>query len=536
MPDHERPRAASADAEPPPASDGESQRKSGPPADRRSSPGKTLSAETVKRRASFGVIILALRSVLMQLTILGGGILLARLLSPADFGVFAVVQFALAFFSYLGDAGVGAALVQQKETPSQQQLSSVFWLQVLLSAGVVLVVWAVAGGVGWIWPDIPTGTSWLLRTLAIALLLTSLRVIPSILMERELLFGRLAVLDLVNHLSFYGVAIALAALGFGAWAMVGGVLAESVVLMLVAYALRPWHPRWLLDWPLIRPLVRFGLPFQAKNLVGFINGAVAPVYAGAKLGDRALGFINWAQGIAYTPLKIVEIMARVTFPLFSRLQHDPGLLSRELGKSIRICAIATMGYSAMLIGLGEPIIRVIYTDKWMPALPLLYIYAAVIAIGFLAPIVASALDALGRPSLFLRLSIGWTALAWLVVPLTTPKWGMIGFVAGFCVHVVVGNIAVIVVVRKLIPQARLWPSVRASLVGAVASGALARLVFAPHAAGWLTLIPSIAATVVVFLGLVLLMDRGLAREVRGWLRRLRAPADVPGEAAAPSAE
>jgi O-antigen/teichoic acid export membrane protein len=490
-----------------------------PPDVSQPAPPGTMSAETIQRRARRGVVALALRTVVMQATIFGGSVALARLLEPADFGVFAVVQFALAFFAFVGDAGVGAALVQKKEAPDEQELSSVFWLQILLGSAVVLLVAVAAGGVHWVWRDLPPGTGWLLRALSLALLLTAARAIPSILMERELQFGRLAVLDVANQLSFFAVAIVLAALGWRTWALVAAVLVEAVVLVVLAYAMRPWRPRLVLRWQALRPMVRFGIPFQAKNLIGFLNGAVAPLYAGAKLGDTRLGYINWGQSTAYTPLKLVEIMARVTFPLFSRLQHDPTVLSRELSRSIRLCALATLGYVAVVLALGEPIVRLIYSEKWLPALPLLYIYAGAISLGFLAPIVGSAMDALGRPGLFLRLSIGWTALAWVVVPFTTPRWGMVGFAAGFCLHVVVGNVAVIFVVRRLLPAARLWPSVRAALAGAVVAGVLGRLVLAPRTTNVGLLVLWIGVMAVLFVAVVLGLDRELAREVHAWIRR-----------------
>ncbi|MBI4706164.1 MAG: oligosaccharide flippase family protein [Deltaproteobacteria bacterium] len=478
----------------------------------------------LQRRARRGVLALVGRTALVQLAVLGGSIALARLLDPADFGVFAIVQFALAFIAYFGDAGLGAALIQKKEPPTQGELASVFWLQLLLGLAVVLLVGLGAGAVQLVWPGLPPAAVWLLRALSLGLLLTLPRVIPCILMERELQFGRLGALDVAGQVAFYLAAVPLAALGAGVWSLALGVLGQAVVVTALAFALRPWRPTLALDRRGLRAMVRFGLPFQAKNLVGFVNGALTPLYGGVALGERRLGYINWAQATAYFPLKLVEIMARVTFPLLSRLQHDHALLSRELGRSIRICAIATLGYAALIAALGEPIVRLVYTDKWLPALPLLYLYAGAISLGFLAPIVASALDALGRPGLFLRLSVAWTALAWLAVLFATPRWGMVGFVAGYCLHVVVGNIAVIFVVRRLVPQARLWPSVRAAIAGALAAGLLGRLVLAPHVAGLGLLGLGVAAMAVVFAAVVLLLDPALARELRGWAqshRRLR---------------
>src|SRR4051794_31103425 len=84
--------------------------------------------ETIKHRARRGVLILALRTVLVQIAVLGGQVALARLLDPRDFGVFAIVQFALSFFTFFGDAGLGASLIQKKIAPTHRELSSVFFV------------------------------------------------------------------------------------------------------------------------------------------------------------------------------------------------------------------------------------------------------------------------------------------------------------------------------------------------------------------------------------------------------------------------
>lgn len=446
------------------------------------------------------------RTVLMQVVVLGGTVLLARLLEPEDFGVYAVVQFALMFFAFFGDVGLGAALIQKKEQPSEEELSSVFCLQLVLSLIVIAIVNAGAEGLHLIWTDLPPGSVWLMRALSVGLLLTVLRVIPSILMERELLFGRLSALEVAGTVAFYVGSVVLALLNAGVWALAVGTLLQSVVVLVLALAMRPWRPSLALDWKLLRPIVRFGIPFQLKNIIGVVNGAISPVYAGAMLGTKPVGFINWAQNTAYFPLRLVEIMSRVTFPLFSRLQGQPKVFAETLGRAIQVCAIGTAFFVALFLGAGPQIIHVVFTDKWLPALPLLHIYAVAITIGFLAPLVSAALDAAGRPQIFARLSIGWTALNWLVVVLATPRWGMIGFAAGYSVHVIVGNIVVIIVMIKLIPGVRFARRIWAPLLAGGVLWFICRLV-APLLTDVPTLVGGLVASLAIFALVMFIVDR-----------------------------
>ena len=116
--------------------------------------------------------------VALQFIVLGGDIYLRRRLEPADFGLFAIIQFALAFFAYFGDAGLGGALIQKKDEPTQAELSSVWVLQLLLTLIVLIVVWWSAPLIVSFWPDMKKEGVWVLRALSIDLLLTGMRSVP----------------------------------------------------------------------------------------------------------------------------------------------------------------------------------------------------------------------------------------------------------------------------------------------------------------------------------------------------------------------
>lgn len=477
------------------------------------------SAHDLARRARLGVIALAIRTVVAQLAIFGGDVALARLLEPGDYGTFGIVRFALSFFVLFGDVGLGGALIRQKEKPTEEQLSTVFFVQVGLAVGLVVLIAAGAPLIGRVWHGLPPSTPWLMRALAIDLVFTAFRIVPSILMERNLEFGKLAVVEVVVQLSFYVVAVATAAFGLRVWALAAGVLAQAIVSLITIYRVRPWRPRLYFNRELVKPLLRYGLPFQAKNLVGMANGAVTPLYAGALLGSTTLGLINWAQSTAYWPMKLVEIMARVDFPLYSRLQDDKKVFAATLGRSIQLCAVATLGFVALMLGIGPCIVGVVYGAKWMPALPFLYIFAAAFSLGFLAPVVGAAFDAVGRPGVFFRLSIFWTALNWVVVLYTTPRWGAVGFVGGYVVHMIVGNLIVVVLARRLLPEANLWPRLRASILAAIATTAVGHFLVKPWAGTRLTLAPGILACLACYVVTMLAFEPAIVRDFVSFFKR-----------------
>jgi len=439
--------------------------------------------ESLHRKAKLGAVILVARLVALQVIVLGGDVSLRRKLSPSDFGLFAIVQFTLTFFTLFGDAGLGGALIQTKDEPTQRQLSSIWAFQMLFALAIVLAIWFSAPLIFFVWPDVSQSAVWLVRALSIGLLLTACRTVPMLLMERHLQFGRLSALDVVLSVSFYVTAVVLSQLGFGVMALVGAVLVQSVLSTIGAFWLRRWRPSFILDWQELSPVLRFGATYQMKNLLGFASSAIAPVCGGRMLGQAGLGFINWAQSTAYFPLRLVEVMSRVSFPLYSRLQDDARSFARAFDRSLQISVLGNLFFIGLGLGIGPNLVRVVYTTKWLPGLPLFYIFLTGISIGFFAPLAAPALDAIGKPQINARFSVGWTVASLILVAVATPKWGAVGYVVGICVPMVVGNALLMLLIAKKFPEVKLWQGCRASLAGCVLVGVVGRWIALRHVQG-----------------------------------------------------
>ncbi len=486
-------------------------------------PDPTPTAHELRRRANLGAIALAVRTVLVQLVILGGGVALRRRLAVADFGAIAIAQVALQFFSYFGDAGFGAALIQKRERPTQQELSSIWCLQLVVAFLIVGVVWAMSPWLVRLWPDLPASGVWLFRALSLNLVLTAARVVPTVLMERELQYTRLSVLEVLIVLPYYAVALYLSIKGWGVYALVAAILTQGVSGVIGAFAMRPWRPSLMIDRDSLRPIIRYGVAFQLKNIVGFGTSAITPVYAGRVLGQTQLGLIGWAQDTAYFPLKLVEIISRISFPLYSRLQGDKELLARLVGRSVQQCAIGTLFFVGLVFGLGPNIATVIYTAKWLPAVPLLYVYATAIAFGFFVPIIAPLFDAMGEPKLTLKLSIGWTVATIFIVPFTTPRWGAMGFAVGYCCPVVIGNFATIYMLKRRLPQVRVFSRLPASVIGALLTALVGRYYLAAWATRPGPFIVAILAEVGVFLVTLAVLDRSTVIDALALLPSRKSP-------------
>lgn len=466
-------------------------------------------------RARLGVAVLVARTVVVQLVVLGGNVYLTRVLSPGDFGVFAIVQFVMSFFDLLGDAGLAAALISEKKLPDRRTMSSVFWLQVLLALGVIGVVWAVSGAIVRQWPTLPPEAPWLLRALSLVLLLTVLRTPCSIQMERKLQFGRVSTIEVIARMVYYGVAVSMARAGYGAAALLSAVIAQAGTSMVLAQIASPFRPELVLDRAVLGPIVRYGATVQLRSVVGYINGAITPLFAGSVLGRHALGLNNWAQGFAYFPLELVQIISRANFAAYSQIRDDREAFERAFEQSIERVALVSFFFTGLVWGLGPSLVQIIYTDKWLPAMPSLYIYSGAMTVGCLSPLVASALDAIGKPGILSKLTVGWVTLNWIVVGVTmTIAPGLTRFAAAYCVHVVVGNLAILVVLRREFPGVAAGAALRAPVAGLLAATAVGCWGLRPLIHGPATLVAAILAMVAVFVGAVVATNQRTMEQLR----------------------
>ena len=495
------------------------------PGDAPSAAGADAAADedrTLRRRARLGMLILGGRSGLQHIVTLAGTLALARLLSPSDFGTFAIVHFALAMCRTLGEVGLAASLVQKPSPPTDRELSTLFWAQLALTSLMVGFAFAAAGWMNSTWPDLPPEGPNLFRVLSISLLLNSLRAPPFIMLERELRFFALSAAEFVGTVAYYGIAVTLAWRGLGAQALVAAVLAQTGIVLVATYWARPWRPRWVFDASLVQTMLRFGLPYQGKVIGGLLNNAVTPVLAGTILGRAALGLNNFALTTAWFPLQLVTIIARVSFPLYSRLAENPKALGEELRFSLRLCGTTAIGFSTLFFALGPQLVEIVYHPKWLPSMPSLYIYSFVLIFGFMTPIAGAVFDGLGRPQVMFRLSLLWTTLNWVSVGAALSlRPDVLVFAGAFAVHVVFGSLLTMYYIRKEVHRLPLLRLLGPSFLVGVGVAATARVLVAPQIGGGVTLLAAMVLTGGTYLGLSILVDPDLRRASAELRRTLR---------------
>jgi len=293
-----------------------------------------ITLEIVKKRAVKGVVVLTGRTFFLSLVALVATGFLTVFLEPSEFGVFWIISAVVNFLAYFSDIGLAAALIQKKEAPSRDDLRTTFSVQqilVIVLLGLVVLASPILSRVYSLSPD----GRILLYVLAFSLLLSSLKTIPSVLLERSLRFERLVIPQVLENLVYNLVAVFLAWKGFGIASFTYAILARGIVGLVAIYILSPWVPGFAFSRVSLKGLLRFGLPYQGNNFLAMIKDDGMTVFLGGILGPAGVGLLGWAQKWAYTPLRLfLDHVLKVTFPAFSRMQGEKEELKRVVTRSI----------------------------------------------------------------------------------------------------------------------------------------------------------------------------------------------------------
>lgn len=402
----------------------------------------------IKGKIVSGVFALTTRTFILQIISFVSIFILTILLSPSVFGVFFVVSAVISFLSYFSDVGLAAALIQKKEKPTQKELASVFTLQQVLVSAVVILFFFLSPTFGKFYKLDPDGV-FLLQALLLSFFLSSLKTIPSILLERKLEFSLLVIPQILETLSFYTLTIVLAFFGFGIKSFAWGALVRGIVGVISIYIISPWRISFNLSIEPIKALLTFGIPFQVNSLLALVKDDLMIIFLGKILPFSQVGYIGWAKKWAEVPLRLImDSIIRVTFPAYSRLQENKEILGRAIQKSFFFLSLFIFPTTAALLLYVRPMVYIIPKYlKWEPALvPFYFFCIASLFAAFSSPLI-NALNAIGKIKKTLILMIFWTVLTWILVPIFVFSIGYVGVSIALLIISLTGFIPIIMMRR-----------------------------------------------------------------------------------------
>lgn len=312
-------------------------------------------------------------------------LIVARLVKPTDYGIVGMAALYLGLLGLMGEFGLGAAVITMHDL-AVDQIAQLNGAATLFGAAAMLVSWVAAWPIGWFFrsPEVP----WVIIAMSTSCLIAGLRTVPSALLQRDLDFRSVSLIELAQGLVAALTTLCLAEYGEGYWALALGSVVGALVATILFMSRRPFARAWP-HWATISQPLTYSVHVLGGQLSWWIYSNADFMVAGRMLGATALGAYGLAWEVASVPVeKLTNVVTRVTPAHFSALQREPAALKRQLLLLTQGLALVTLPASLGMVLTARDFVHAVLGDHWLPAvlpLQLLSIYAALRSLVTLLP-------------------------------------------------------------------------------------------------------------------------------------------------------
>ena len=345
-------------------------------------------------------------------------IIIARILSPSDYGIIGMILIFTEVSGVFINGGFSTALIR-KQNRTDIDLSTVFYYNIVVSIFFYIVLYMLAPFVAKFY-NTPV-LSLIIRVVSLNMVIGAFGAIQSTILNIAIDFKTQTKISIITLVITGTIGISMAYSGYGVWALVFQGLASTLMSTGLLWFFIGWKPKLVFSNNSFKELFGFGSKLMLSGLLDTIYKNIYQVIIGKKFTSAELGFFTRAKGLAQLPSSnITSVIQRVTFPVLSEMQNDTNKLGNNYRKLLRMSAFVIFPLMMLLCGLAEPLIKILLTDKWLPAVPMLqvlcfsYMFYPVHAINL------NLLQVKGRSDLFLRLEIIKKILITIVLFATAP--------------------------------------------------------------------------------------------------------------------
>lgn len=450
--------------------------------------------------------------------------IMARLLEPADFGVFALASILVEIARIVSSAGLADAVIRKPDL-SDRFASTVFWGIIGLSVAAAAAIIAGAPFYAHL-----VGTNEVvpvIQSLALVLPLATSAAVPTALLTRDFRYKQMTLRGIVANLLGGAVAVGLALTGWGVWALVGQFLVTSLLGTVLIWQISPWRPRLMFDPRLVRGLLVFSGSIMATHILWMLLARVQEIFISRWHGTEAVGQyrIAWRL-IELVAQTLLSPIGSVTLVTFSHVQGDPPRLQAIYGRMVGLAATVAL---PCLLGIGAVaplLLPLLFGQKWaasVPAAEVLVLMCVPFVLNFFA---GPALTAVNRPQSALQVALLQflltVAFTWIAVP-----YGLVAVAAAYVLRAWITMLPQQVALRRYtgVRMRRTAGVVLPPLLAALLMAVLVRAGAGPlvnrMGAGWPVVMIQIAIGVAAFLATMMVIGHDPRRELRDLLTTLR---------------
>ena len=379
---------------------------------------------SLQRKAIRSGVWVGLSSAGVAVLSFARSIVLARLLTPEIFGLMAICSMAIRMIEIFTETGFGAALIHRQQR-FEEARDTAFTLMVLRGVGLSLLACLIAPWAAAFYEQ-PILSS-LVTVVGISLILSGCQNINMIALQKELDFKRLTYFEQTTAVLNFGVSVGLAYALQSVWALVYAQIASAAISSILSFVMLPGRVRFRFDPSIAKELLHYGKFITGLAIVVFLTRELDNLAIGKLLGMDMLGYYVVAYGLANIPSTYLSaVLAKVLFPMFSKLQNDRVALGVEYGRGMRVLAAIAVPLSVGIAVLAPEIIAVLYGPKWAAAAPPLQILAVFGGCRALWMLNGYLYNAIGKPQIDFYVSLSRLILMGALLYPLTVSYGILG--------------------------------------------------------------------------------------------------------------
>ena len=321
----------------------------------------------LKQKATEGIAWSAVEKYSRMIIGFISGIILARLLTPCDYGCIGMLAIFMELAESITNSGFSSALIQRKR-PSQEDYSTIFFWNIGMAMVMYAILYFCAPAIARFY-DIPL-LSKVLRVQGLVVFIYAFNIIYWNRLVKALNFKLIAIISLASTIVALVVTIWMAYKGYGVWALVAQNLVSSAIAFLVFRFYVRWRPSLVFSWKSFKELFSFGFYMFMTNLINTFCNRVQGLLIGKVYEPTTMGYYSKAQNTeTLASTSIAQIMSRVSYPLYAEIQDDKVALQNMIKRLTMSISYITFPMLLLLVVCAKPIFILLYSDRWVASIP-----------------------------------------------------------------------------------------------------------------------------------------------------------------------
>lgn len=350
--------------------------------------------KNLKQNAISGMIWSAVQKYSTMIISFLSGIILARLLTPYDYGCIGMLSIFMVLADCFIDGGFGSALIQKKN-PTNQDYSTIFFWNMIVALLVYTILYCSAPSIARFY-DIPL-LSDVLRVQALVLFIHAFSLVQSNQLRKKLNFKLISIVTVATSIISLTVTIFMAYKGFGVWALVANNLISASIPAVVYWFYIKWRPTWTFSWSSFKELFGFGFYMFLTNLINQFSSQIQGLLIGKVYDPTTMGYYSKAHSTEkLTATSISSVISQVSYPLYAKVQDDIQMLITLIKKLTMSISYVTVPLMCVLILIAKPLFLLLYSDRWLPCVPYFQVLCVAGIVNCLMAVNTQTIAAIGK--------------------------------------------------------------------------------------------------------------------------------------------